>query len=136
VRLQDVPREHFQMVKFYTDYWRANRALLLDGTLEAPHPGANYPLVAAHDGKKQIVAVYSDVFVSLGDSRPTEKIDIVNGKGSQTVVLSVDRPLGRYRYTIRDCQGNIVKSGTRALPVGTTRFSVPVSGILALERTP
>jgi alpha-galactosidase len=110
VRLQEIPRDHFEMVRFYTDYWRRNRAVLLDGSFEALSPNANYPLVRASREGKQIVGLYEDVVVGL-DGRAAEAIDVLNAKSSKRVVLDVGRDLGVYRYTTRDSQGTDGRRG-------------------------
>jgi alpha-galactosidase len=135
VRLQEIPKDHFEMVRFYTDYWRRNRAVLLDGAFEALSPNANYPVVRASRGGKQIVGVYADAVVAL-DGGAADSIDVINGKSSKTLVLDADRDLGRYRYVVRDCQGRAVESGDVKIPTGPRAFAVPVSGLLTLERVP
>jgi alpha-galactosidase len=133
VRLQHVPADHFEMVKFYTKYWIANRAVLLDGELDAPFPSANYPLVRARTPEKEIVAVYNDVVVDLNGARSVPRFDVVNAKHSGAVVLAVPGDMGDYRYEVRDCRGRIVKSGRTRLAKGAVSFEVPVSGLLSLE---
>lgn len=132
VKLRALPTAHLAMVKFYTDYWIANRVVLLDGEIEAPFPTANYPIVRAKTREKQIVAVYMDAVVKIVDA--TAKIDIVNGKRSREIVLSIDRDLGAYRFDVRDCQGRAIESGERRLAKGLASFDVPPSGLLTLER--
>jgi alpha-galactosidase len=133
VRLQEIPPDHFGMVQFYTGYWRENRSVLLDGAFEALAPAANYPVLIARGGGKQIVGLYGDALVRLDGSAP-EKIDVVNGKNSETVVLAVAQDLGPHRYTVRDCRGRTVGSGQTRLDKGARDFNVPVSGLLSLER--
>jgi alpha-galactosidase len=110
VRPQEIPRDHFAMVQFYTAYWNANRSVLLDGELEALSPAANYPVVVARHEGRQIIGLYGDMVVAL-DERAVEKIDVINAKSSQAVVLAVGQDLGTYRYAIRDCQGRVAQSG-------------------------
>jgi hypothetical protein len=50
------------------------------------------------------------------------------------VVLSSDKDLGAYRYVIKDCQGRVQKKGQVTLKKGVVDFTVPVSGLLSLER--
>jgi len=104
----------------------------LDGEFEALSPAANYPVLIGRAGGKQIVGLFGDVFVKL-DGRATEKIDVINGKNSETVVLSSAQDLGPYRFTIRDCQGKPAGSGQVRLDKGARDFTVPVSGLLTLE---
>ena len=133
VRLQEIPKDHFAMVQFYTSYWRENRPVLLDGAFEARAPAANYPVLIASGGGKQIVGIYGDSFVGV-DGRTPPKIDLVNAKNSEAVVLAVGQDLGPYRYIIRDCQGRTVGTGRTRLDAGSRDFKVPVSGLLSLER--
>jgi alpha-galactosidase len=133
VRLGEIPREHFEMLKFYLAYWNANRGVLLDGKLVPLHPDANYPVVSASDGRKQIVGLYGESVVGV-DPGARDAIDVINGKGTKQVVLSSDKDLGPYRYVVRDCQGRVQKKGQVTLKKGVLEFVVPVSGLLSLER--
>ena len=133
VRLREIPKDHFEMIRFYTDYWRRNRAVLLDGAFEAFSPNANYPVVRASRGGKQIVGLYADAVVRL-DGSAADAIDVLNAKSSKRVVLDVARDLGRYRLTVRDSQGRTVESRELRLAAGARAFAVPVSGLLSLER--
>jgi alpha-galactosidase len=133
VRLQQIPPEQLAMLDFYTGYWRRNRELLLDGEFEALSPLGNYPVLRARRGGRQIVGLYADWVVRL-DGRTLETIDVVNAKSSRAVVLDAEGDLGSYRVTVRDCQGRVVRSDRVRLSQGLTRFDVPVSGLLTLER--
>jgi alpha-galactosidase len=126
---------HREMIRHYLAYWQANRDLLIGGKLEALQPNANYPMVIGYDAEKQIVGLYEDLVVRLAPHRPTGKIDVVNGKSTPTVTLSAPSDLGSYRYTVTDCRGRVVRRGEIRLGKGLHELEVPVSGILALERS-
>jgi alpha-galactosidase len=134
MRLREVPKSQLQMIRFYTDYWRANRAVLLDGSFQARSPAANYPLLVGTSPKKTIFGLYENQVVLLDSTTVRPAIDIVNGKNSDQVVISTAEDLGPYRYVIRDSQGQVTKRGGVELHRGVEAFSVPVSGVLALER--
>jgi alpha-galactosidase len=137
VRLRELPPEHLAMLKFYLKYWNDNRDVLLSGKLAPLYPAANYPVVIASgqqgNASKQIVGLYSDSFVAL-TGPPARRIDVVNAKASEQVVLTPETPHGRYRYVIRDCQGRQVRQGQSELRAGANSFRVPPSGLLSLER--
>ena len=122
------------MTQFYVDYYNRNRDVLVKGGIDAPFPMMNYPMVRGYSKDKQITALYNDIVLTLDMSRPTGSIDVVNAKGSRQVVLSMPDDLGTYRYTIRDCQGKVTKSGQLRLAKGLVEIEVPLSGIVALER--
>jgi alpha-galactosidase len=127
-------REHFEMVRFYTSYWNENRSVLLDGDFQARSPAANYPLLIGTSPKKTIVGLYADQVVRLDRNTVRLALDIVNGKNSEQVVLSSDENIGTHHYVIRNALGHVTEKGNVELHRGLTAFSVPVSGILALER--
>jgi len=133
VRLEDIPEDHLEMIRFYTGYWTDNRDILLDGMLEARNPLANYPLVRAWDGHKQIAAMYADLVLPL-DGRPSEAIDIVNASVMDRVVVETATPLGRYALTVRDARGRVVATSEIVLDRGLHSLEVPPAGLLALER--
>jgi alpha-galactosidase len=136
VRLKEIPADHLEMIKFYTAYWNANRRVLLEGKIAPLFPAANYPVVVASGGDKQIIGVYADSFVTLDPARSRDKIDVINAKSSDRVVLSSNEPLGSYRYVVSDCRGKAIKKGQLKLSKGSVEIAVPPSGMVALERAP
>ena len=133
VFLRKATPDHLAMLRYYTAYWLENRAVLLDGEIDAPFPLSNYPIVRGRAGDKQIVTVYSDMVVKL-EGPGAARIDIVNAKSSTQVVVS-GTAAGTYRYQVKNCLGKIVRSGETAFK-GVTVFEVPVSGLIAFERRP
>lgn len=134
MRLREISKPHLQMIRFYTDYWKANRSVLLDGSFQARSPAANYPILVGTSPEKTIFGLYENQVVRLDSATIRPAIDIVNGKNSDQVVISSAENLGPYRYVIRDAQGQVTKRGSVELHRGVEAFSVPVSGVLALER--
>jgi alpha-galactosidase len=130
VRLQQIPAEQLEMLRFYLGYWTRNRQVLLDGALAPLFPAQNYPVVWARTDDKQIAALYSDAFLVVTGKRA---LDVINAKSSTAVPLVLGQDLGSYRFTISDCRGHTVKKGRVSLRKGTTSFEVPPSGLLALE---
>lgn len=134
VRLEDIPDDHRQMVTHYTEYWRQNRAVLLDGALEARSPMANYPLISARGETKQIIAVYADMVVSISSQESTDEIDVVNAKPSGRVVIDAEVVLGDYDFVTLDALGEVVGRGTVSLGDAPVSMDVPPSGLLTLVR--
>ncbi len=133
VRLEEIPADHREMVTFWTDYWRRNRNVLLDGTFAPRSPMANYPIVSAHDDDKRIVAIYQDMVVRIDSAVGARNIDVINATASDRIVVDAALDLGAYRFVIRDARGREVDSGTVSVSVGTHGFDVPASGLLSLQ---
>jgi hypothetical protein len=107
--------------------------VLLEGGLDAPFPLANYPLVRAHTPDKQIIALYNDLVVAIdgrraGPDRHCQREELRDRGACR------QGGLGSYQYEVRDCRGQLVKSGDVRLAKGLVQLDVPVSGIVALER--
>ena len=132
VKVRTIPPDHLAMVKYYTEYWLANRDVLLDSRIEASAPLANYPMVSARNERKQIVALYADVVTRLKD--PPPRIDLVNAKHSRSIVMTADRELGVFDYEVRDCVGRSVAKGTMRLGRTPREIDVPVSGLISLVK--
>lgn len=132
VKLRELPKDHFAMVKFYTGYWLANRHVLLDANIEAPSPLANYPIVSARTREKQIIALYTDRVARVTGATP--RIDLINAKHSNGMVIVADTDAGVFSYEVLDCQGRSVKKGVLRLSRAPQEIEVPVSGLIALVR--
>ncbi len=85
----------------------------------------------ARAGDKQIAALYADMVARIAE--PTPRIDVVNAKPSRGVVLA-SRQAATYRYQVRDCLGRAVAHGEVRLTQDALEVTVPVSGLLSLER--
>ena len=79
MRLREISKPHLQMIRFYTDYWKANRSVLLDGSFQARSPAANYPILVGTSPEKTIFGLYENQVVRLDSATIRPAIDIVNG---------------------------------------------------------
>ncbi len=132
VKLADIPKDHFEMIRFYTDYWLKNRAILLEGEFRPSNPQANYPIISGDSNDKKITVVYNDLFIPVVTSS-NKKIDIINAKSSKRIILDVTGEKQSYRYMIFDCKGNIVDSKVIELDTESPfAFNVPPSGLISL----
>ncbi|MEL6718763.1 MAG: hypothetical protein AAFP82_08610, partial [Bacteroidota bacterium] len=118
------------MVKFYTQYWRDNMDIVLDGNFKAHNPLGNYPILKAEKDGKAIVGVYDEVVMSINGE---QKIYILNAKQSESIVIKNTGKTRTYKITARDCKGNISSEELKELPAGISEIAVPKSGVLSLE---
>jgi alpha-galactosidase len=135
VRLAGVPEEHLAMIRYYTAYWNRNRDVLLHGFLEPVSPLSNYPMVRASAEGKQIIALYEPMIATPSTAAPLDRLDVINATHTPRVVLAAPSDLGAYRYVVTDVMGRVTSEGTTNLVAGAHAFDVPVSGMIALERS-
>jgi alpha-galactosidase len=121
------------MIQFWTQYWKENRHVLLDGEFMPQNPGAVYPLLLSQTEDKMIAALYNDMVVKIEPGNRS-KWDVVNAKSSETVVLDVADPIGKVTVSIFDCMGNQVFQNTNRLKRGVLKYVVPPSGLLSITK--
>ena len=132
VFLNDIAADHLQMIKFYTEYWNANKTLITEGSYLAINPLANYPIQKVGNTEKTIFSVHADQVLDITGTN--QKIDILNAKISEHVVLRVALALGVFKLKIYDCQGSPVDEGQIDLQKGVTEMRIPASGLLQLTK--
>jgi alpha-galactosidase len=130
VRLDRLPSDHLEMLRFWLGVWRESRETLLDGELRAASPELGYPLVTAFREGEMIAAVYADVTVGVRAPAPA-RIRIVNATRGGAVTLLAGEALGG-RVRVRDCRGLVVRDETCELAAGAHRVAVPPAGLLEL----
>ena len=59
--LTKVPPEHTEMIRFYLDFWRQHRDVLMDGNLAPLGPGELYPAAVASTPEKLLAAKFRAV---------------------------------------------------------------------------
>ncbi|MBE7002561.1 MAG: alpha-galactosidase [Ruminococcaceae bacterium] len=124
MRIDQLSQEHKKMLKFYLDFWKENRAVLLDGKLIADNPETNYSQVKAVSQSSEIVTVYENVVVDV--RRPVCKIINASKLGFVIVKNAANR-----NYRVVNCMGEILTQGR--IENNLTEIKMPASAILTVE---
>jgi alpha-galactosidase len=132
VRLDLLPPEHLEMLRFWLGFWREHRDVLLDGRLRPQHPDLNYPLVLAERGDKLVAAAYGQELVRL-EQLPAETY-LVNGTWRDRLVLELPEPC-ECLLRVGDCIGRIRRETRAQLSAGFTAIDVPRAGLVELRRS-
>lgn len=133
VRLEDIPEDHFKMIRFYLDYWMIHRSILLDGEFHAANPLANYTSISGWDEEKKIILLSDDIVATV-NTENFKEFDLINAKASSTVVIEVEGTEQAFSYSIISCLGEEVKVGQLILKKGVYAFEVPPSGLISFFR--
>lgn len=131
VRLEEIPETHLDMIRFWFEYWNANRDVLLDGDFIPSSPVANYPSLTAINNQHQITTLYDEVVITPD---VFEQLDIINAKATTVVVIDMPSAVDG-SILIKNCTGKIVLDQDISLPKGVSKFEVPPSGLLILENS-
>jgi len=131
VLLDRLAPAHLKMLRFWLDFWRANRDVLLDGELRPLHPETLYPVVVASTPHKRLIALYQEMVAPAGSNVPRELL-VVNATFASRAVIDIPEAIGKRTLEIRDCQGNVVASERRAFTAGVHVLSVPPAGLVRI----
>jgi alpha-galactosidase len=133
VKLDNFSKEHKQMIRFWTRYWKGNRAVLLGGKFIPESPQANYPVIRGEARGKTIAAVYNDRVVKLAGTL-FKFFDLVNAKSSDFIVVDFEDEPGEVMIKVYDCLGKLADQSQVFIKQGLYRFNVPPSGLVQISR--
>ena len=125
VKIAKLPEDHKKMLKFYLDFWRQNRAVLLDGKLTAAAPESAYSQVCAEKDDRAIITAYTDRIITVQDGVETTAVNCT--KQDKMMVIGA---LGR-AYHVVNCMGKIVYFGL--IKHAAEEITVPQAGMLTVE---
>ena len=125
VRVDKLPEEHYKMLRFYLDFWKEWREVLLDGKLTATNPESEYSLVCSTLEDKAIFTAYNNPVISVN----TEVAVAVNATAKKYLII---KNAEDFSYRVLNCMGEIIANGTIEGPLQEIR--VPVAGIIILEK--
>lgn len=132
VHLRHISKEHLKMVQHFTQYWKDNSALLMDGHFVANNPLANYPVLETSHAEKEIIAVYDNSIIALNGKAMT---DVHNAKTSKELAIKIETDTMNYVIEIFDCFGETQSKVSRQLDKGIHGFEVPVAGMVTFTKS-
>ncbi len=134
VLLAETPKDHLEMIGFYTRYWNRRSAVFCRGEFHSYRPLANYPVLRSTLNQVSIIAAYEDFVIPLDHG--FRELDVLNAKMTDRLVLDSDNDYGHYQYAILDCRGRYLSSGVTEIKEGCNRWVVPVGGMIIFTSEP
>ena len=131
VHLRNYPANHLNMIRFYTNYWKENVDVLMEGKFTPVKPLANYPILKAEKNGHLIVGVYDDAVVQIGGGTTS---DILNGKLTDSIIIRSIQKSADFDLTVWNCEGVEEWSGRITLVEGVSEIGVKAAGMVRLQR--
>lgn len=129
VKLNDIPAEHMEMLKFYLSFCDRYRDVLLEGPLHVYQPEMLYSMAYAEKGNRAVAVDFSGVVWNI-ESGIDEAVYV---NAAQTDALYINAENIEGTYDILNCRGKIIEKGT-LLRNTLKKFNVPVSGMIIIRR--
>lgn len=130
--LAGAPKDHLQMIGFYTSFWNRRSEVFYRGDFQAFRPLSNYPVLQSHLSGISIIGVFEDFLVPL--NREFQELDVLNAKMTDKIVLEASQDFGYYQYAILDCTGKYLSSGMTDIEEGCNSWAVPAGGMITFTR--
>jgi len=121
VRVDKLPKEHYEMLKYYVSFWKEWREVLLDGKLTAKNPESNYSIVSSVLGEKSVITLYTNPIAEI----TTSEAVVVNASMYDSLIIKDAQ--GREYRTV-NCMGEEISKGVISLNL--EEITVPVSGMI------
>jgi alpha-galactosidase len=132
MRLDRLPQIHKKMVRFYIQFWRKYRQLLMDGTLEPLDPGNLYSAVRSYTDEQMIIAFYGRQLLQLNRGI-TGNLLLINGTFHDSLFLETGIPGGEREVIIYSCIGAEENRYLINLNSGVHRFDIPPAGLAVIQ---
>lgn len=124
MRIDKLPADHYNMLKFYLSFWNEWKTTLLDGKLTATNPESEYSLVCSRLGDKEVYTAYNDTVIPV----TVQRTAAVNASAEKSLIIK--NATGK-SYKVKDCMGRIVSTGTISSVL--EEIAVPVAGIIFID---
>jgi alpha-galactosidase len=127
VILDEIPKDHVDMIKHYLTFWKENRDVLIDGTIHPLQPQHAYPVIISESENKVAAAAYANGFIPLPvlDNR---QLILINGTLEERVVVELPDDAGQKNIKVWSCTGEVVEEGTILMNNGLHRINIPAAG--------
>lgn len=124
MRVDKLPEEHHEMLKFYISFWKEWRNVLLDGKLTAENPECNFSSACSTLGDKSVTVTYTNPVVEI----KTAKSVAVNASMHKSLII---KGAQSKNYKVVNCLGKTVAYGK----IGTSleEIEVPTAGIIFID---
>ncbi|MGW6395099.1 glycoside hydrolase family 36 protein [Streptomyces sp. NPDC055103] len=133
VRLDRLPPDHIEALRFWLAQWRRLRPQLLDGTVRPGRPDDLYTLVRAEADGVSVLAVHGERAVRVRPAESRETV-LVNASDVDRLVLDVEGAAAYTEIAVHTCDGRMIERSRTTLHPGLQSLSVPRMG-LALVRS-
>jgi alpha-galactosidase len=119
--IENLPPDHYEMLKFYISFWKEWKNVLLDGKLTATNPESEYSLVCSRLDDKEVYTAYNDTVIPVTVSKTVA----VNATASKSLIIKNAK--GK-NYKVVNCMGRTVFEGV--ISSGLEELEVPTAGII------
>ncbi len=132
VLLDKATKSELEMIEFYTSYWNKNKEVLLRGKFTPLRPLANYPILKAETDIHSIIGVYDNYILDI--EMNADRIDIINAKISEEIILNYNTIHSTYSCIVYDCMGTEIDQFSMQMNEAFKYIKVPPCGLVVCSK--
>ncbi len=131
MKLDTISDEHKKMSKFWLDFARKNRHILLEGSFRAYEPAQMFSILRAERDDESIIGVYN--INKVVDLENFNKTTVINATQKEELILRAE---DSYKATVKvyNCFGDILKNESVQIQKGINQLYVPKSGMIEINK--
>jgi alpha-galactosidase len=136
VKLDQIPQEQLNMLRFWLDFWMEHRHTLLDGKLRPVSPELQYPVVTAESTNEKITVAFSSIILdSAVIGKLPDRLILINATGGDRLILDLpEAEKSDWQLTIKSCNGHtIARQNVQFTAAGLLSVPIPQSGLAILD---
>ena len=126
VKLATLSDDHTKMLRFYLDFWRSHRDVLINGKILAANPESVYSLVCAEKDGSAVFTSYTDPLIDCGNYEN----EVIAVNATRYGALIIKSAKGR-SYCVVNCMGEKIEKGT--VDADLCEINVPLSGMVFVD---
>lgn len=125
-----LPEDTKETIRFWLDYWKENRKILMESEFEPMQVANQYPIIKAANEAKIIYGLYADYNLSL-PLVVEQPIDVINAKESSLISFVVNHDGSGYDYEMYNHMGQLVaQDHLKTKRKNTIEVEVPSGGFI------
>ncbi len=125
MRIEKLPQDHYDMLKYYISFWKEWQNVLIDGKLTATNPESEYSLVCSQLNDKAVYTAYSDTVIPI----KTKETVAVNATATESLII---KNASGFEYLVINCKGEKVSTGI--INSNLEELNIPTAGMIFITK--
>lgn len=131
MRLEELKKEHYQMLEFYCSLWIRFKQAFTEGEFIPLYPAERYSVMKGIYKNTFVCTYHLTALIEMEKSY--DEMLFVNGTCRSELMLSMKEE-GMYEREVYDCMGNLTEKDCLAVKTGVQIWNVPICGCVIMKK--
>lgn len=131
MRLEELKKEHYQMLEFYCSLWIRFKQAFTEGDFIPLYPAERYSVMKGIYKNTFVCTYHLTALIEM--EKCYDEMLFVNGTCRSELMLSMKEE-GMYEREVYDCMGNLTEKDCLAVKTGVQIWYVPICGCVIMKK--